>query len=519
MKTTTNVPTIELAVAAGREPTDIEQYGILYQIRKEYGLMADTDGYKLSHHCQYIPGATRMISYIESRGGKYDRTLWFGLQLIIKEYLLGKLTQQQADNMVAWATEHLAGNIAADFRIAMQTVIDEYDGRMPIKIRAAQEGLVIPVQNVLATIETSVSDNRIFSIVSYLETLLLRVWGPTTVSTTSWHIREVIYEFLQRTADDPDAEIPFKLHDFGSRGVAPGAAAFLGAGHLAVFQGSDTTIAVLAANIAYHCQMSAYTIPATEHSTTTSRGRNGEESLLDTMFDKFAKPGALFATVIDSWDALDFIRTLAPKYIKRLQESGATWVFRPDSCDPVQMPVQTVVELAKVFGYTKNSKGYKVLKNVRVLQGDGIVAEQVEEILYALLELGFSASNIAFGMGGGLLQKNDRDTQKFSMKCCAVEVDGKWIDVYKDPSVYDKKWNKIDVESFKKSKAGRLELMFNTQTGAYATMTHDVANEYKGAIAFGWTKALETVYENGYLVRDMTMQQVRENAGVVPKEV
>jgi len=45
---------------------------------------------------------------------------------------------------------------------------------------------------------------------------------------------------------------------------------------------------------------------------------------------------------------------------------------------------------------------------------------------------GFSADNIAFGMGGGLLQQPNRDDFRFAIKASAICVDGEWRDVYKE---------------------------------------------------------------------------------------
>jgi nicotinamide phosphoribosyltransferase len=486
-----------------------KQFGIIAAIRNAYGVTCDTDSYKLTHHCQYIPGATRMISYIESRGGKFDEIMFFGLQFLIKETMLNPLTQEQADAMVAWAEEHLMGNITQDFKIALQTVIDEYDGKMPIRIRAVKEGMVILVKNVVATVETTVPDTRIFSLVSYFEARIQRLWGPTTVATKSYKIKQLIKSYLDKTADDPEAEIAFKLHDFGSRAcVCDTEAAIMGAAHALNFMGSDTTIAGLLIQHAYGAEsMPIFSIPASEHSTTTSEGRDGEERFVARMFDKYAKPGALFATVIDSFDAIYFLREIVPKFKQRLIDSGATWILRPDSEDPVQMPMQVVRELEKIFGTTVNSKGYKVLNHVRVIQGDGIDYEQVEEILVQLEAEGYSASNMAFGMGGGLLRKVDRDTQKFSMKCCAVELDGKeWIDVYKDPSTYDENWNRIDKETFKTSKRGRLELVRDVNTGEYSTVRFEDVNPFTHEVL------LETVYENSELIRDQKWEDMKKLA-------
>jgi nicotinamide phosphoribosyltransferase len=116
---------------------------------------------------------------------------------------------------------------------------------------------------------------------------------------------------------------------------------------------------------------------------------------------------------------------------------------------------------------------------------------------------------MAFGMGGGLLQKNNRDTLKFAMKACARHTDGVWIDIFKDPTIYDATtWEPIS-SSFKKSMAGRLELMYNEDTGDYKTVRIEDARTHYD---LGYRPMLETVYDNGTLVRDMTFAEVRENA-------
>lgn len=484
---------------------------ILNEIRKTYGIAADTDSYKFSHPSQYPKDADRLVSYIESRGGAYRESVFFGLQLLIKEYFLERLTHKQVDNLIAFQREHLFGVEIDELEVALRAVVDDYDGYMPLKIRAVPEGSVVPTGNVLVTVENTVADPRIFPLVTYMETKIMRLWAPTTVATISYNIKKVIYDGLVKSADDPDAEIGFKLHDFGARGVSSmEAAAFNGAAHLVNFLGSDTVVGIMAANIGYNEQMSGFSIPATEHSTTTSFGRRNEADIVERMFDKFAKPGALFATVADSYDIMNFVEHIAPRFKDRLRESGATWVIRPDSGHPVETPVELVKRLSKTFGFTYNGKGYKVLDGVRVIQGDGIDIDDVKQIVNRLLDEGFSISNIAFGMGGGLLQKNNRDTLKFAMKACAIHRNGQWQDVYKAPTIYDPiTWQPMREGSFKQSKAGLMELMYNPTTGEYRT---EATGDTRYFECNGFDFALETVYENGKLVRDMTFTQVRENA-------
>lgn len=492
------------------EPTQAEQNGILYQIRQKYGVAGDTDSYKLTHIPQYIKNADMMVSYFEARGGDRDKIINFGADMICQEYLLQRLTHDQVTNMIAWTNIHMNGNFALELEVALRAVVDELDGRLPIRIRNAKEGLLIPINNVLLTIETTIPDKRWFSLVSYFETKLVRIWSPMTVATTSYYVRQVIMEALVKSSDAPEEEIAFKFHDFGSRGVGGlEVAAFAGAAHLISFMGTDTIVAIHALEFAYNCEMAGFSIPASEHSTTTTHGRDGELNLITQMFDAYAKPGSIFATVADSYDVINFIREYTPRFKDRLIASGATWVIRPDSGDPIKTPIQCVVELDKVFGHTVNTKGYKVLNHVRVIQGDGIVPAQITEILDGLMELNYSATNMAFGMGGGLLQRNNRDTHRFALKCSAVRVDGEWIDVYKSPAVYDEDWNKLDVKSFKASKRGRLELMYNSTTDEYKSLRIEDAEK----LSDEWEYALETVYEDGYMVRKTSFDEVRRNAG------
>ena len=64
------------------------------------------------------------------------------------------------------------------------------------------------------------------------------------------------------------------------------------------------------------------------------------------------------------------------------------------------------------------------MNNVRLIQGDGVNEHTIRTILGGFQAYGWSADNIAFGMGGALLQQIDRDTQKFAMKCSSITVNG-----------------------------------------------------------------------------------------------
>lgn len=453
-------------------------------------LLLDTDSYKASHYLQYPPLTSSMFSYLESRGGKYDKTVFFGLQYILKKYLTKEIYPDHLEEAKAFFAAHGEPFPYDDFKY----IVNWCGGKLPIRIRAVPEGSVIPTHNVLMTCEST--DVAVPWVVSYFETMLMRVWYPITVATQSYHIKLDIYNALKETADDADAEIGFKLHDFGARGVSSAESAGIGgAAHLVNFLGSDTVAGIWTANKYYHSKMSGFSIPAAEHSSITSWGKENEVEAYRNMLRQFAKPGALVAVVSDSYDLYHAVGKLWGEALKdEVVNSGATVIIRPDSGNPPDVVLYTTALLADRFGYTTNSKGYKVLKNVRVIQGDGINQESINAILANLKNNGFSASNIAFGMGGALLQKVDRDTQRFAYKCSSIDVNGVQRDVFKDPVT----------DPGKRSKAGRLDLILN--------MVED--NDYEtvrllpGQLEHP-NSELVTVFENGKLLKEYDMDSIR----------
>lgn len=458
-----------------------------------HNLILNTDSYKASHWQQYRPGTTAMFSYIESRGGAYDRTVFFGLQSILKEYLSKPITHahiQEAKALLAAHGEPF--NEAGWLRI-----VEKFGGILPVHIRAVPEGSVIPTHQVLATIEST--DPETFWVVSYIETLLLRLWYPTTVATISWHIKQLIRSYLDKTSDNAAAQIAFKLHDFGARGVSSTESSALGGmAHLVNFMGSDTLMGILAARAYYHEPMAAFSIPAAEHSTITSWGRDHEVDAYRNMLSLFAKPGSLVAVVSDSYDLFGALEQWGTTLKQQIIDAGATLVIRPDSGKPSEIVLATLQKLDGYFGSTVNQKGYKVLNHVRVIQGDGINHQSIDEILSTFTAAGFSADNVAFGMGGALLQQVHRDTQQFAMKCSAIQAEGQWFDVYKNPVT----------DPGKASKRGRLSLYRHLQSSQLETRKIDEMP----LEASGYEEVLVDVWRNGELLKDWTFAEVRDRA-------
>jgi len=454
---------------------------------KDYNVILNTDSYKASHWLQYPEGTENVFSYIESRGGKYDHTVFYGLQMYLKEYLSRPITQEMIDDAEAfWKVHGEPFN-----KEGWEYILKEHNGYLPVRVRAVPEGMVVPIKNVLVTVE--VTDPKCFWVTSYIETGMLRAtWYPTTVATISWTIKQIIKRYLVETGD-PEG-LPFKLHDFGARGVSSFESAGIGgSAHLVNFMGTDTVSGALYAMKYYNTDVPAFSIPAAEHSTITAFGKENEVEAYRNMLRNFAKPGALVAVVSDSYDIYNAVENIWGKALKdEVVNSEAIVVVRPDSGHPPTVVLKVVQLLDKNFGSQINVKGFKVLNNVRVIQGDGVNEDSIREILETLKTAGYSADNVAFGMGGALLQQMNRDTQEWAMKASAIKVKGAWVDVFKSPVT----------DPGKKSKKGRIELV--RENGKLKTVSREESE--------GKEKILRPVFENGKLLKDWTFAEVRANS-------
>jgi len=468
-------------------------------------IMLDTDSYKVSMWKQYPACTEYVYSYIEARGGIYAETEFLGMQKL-SQYLATPITQEQIDYAdKIWAMHGEPFN-----REGWQYILDNHEGKLPLRIKAAQEGLIIPTKNVLCTIENT--DPKCFWLTTWVETTALRaIWYPTTVGTISWNIKQLLLEYLEKSGDP--STIAFKLHDFGARGVSSEeSAAIGGAAHLVNFMGTDTMSGVLHVMDVYGADVSGFSIPAAEHSTVTSWGRDNEVEAYRNMIKQFGGNGKVLAVVSDSYDIYNACKLWGTELKQDVIDSGATVVIRPDSGDPVEVLSKMLTILEHFYGAPKNAKGYKVLNNVRIIWGDGINALSLETILRTLVDLhGYSADNFAFGMGGGLLQQLNRDTQKWAMKCSAVgireyrdaeDVIGKlvWRDVFKDPVT----------DSGKRSMKGRVTLW--QCGGEYeSSVTKPTRWVDKG---FDWKEALVDWFEDGEIKFSQTFDEVRANSNL-----
>jgi nicotinamide phosphoribosyltransferase len=460
-----------------------------------------TDSYKFSHSKQYPPGTAYVRSYMEARGGSYAHTLTFGALRLFLEELFGlPILARDINEAEDYVTKHMGPGIFN--RAGWEHILNEHGGMMPLRIRAVPEGLFVPIGNALITVENT--DPAVPWLTNYFETAFYP-WYPYTVATLSNDCRRRLSQALELTGDP--GLIDFKLHDFGFRGTTDPCvgwqAAIGGLAHLVNFKGTDTVAALIAAREYYGEDMAGFSIPAAEHSTITSWGREHEVDAFQNMLRSY--PTGLVAVVSDSFNIYDACDKLWGETLHAdvLARDGVL-VVRPDSGDPATVMAECLHKLYHRFGGTINTKGYRVLNpKVRLIWGDGIDPIGMQEVCDVAANHGFSTDNFAFGMGGGLLQRVNRDTQKFAFKCSQVEfADGRLLDVSKDPVT----------DSGKKSKAGNLTLM-TTLDGRYATMKRRMKDGRDTSLhTADWGDCMRTVYENGVIQNCDTLATIRARA-------
>ena len=456
----------------------------------------NTDSYKHSHYKMYPPNATRLYSYVESRnGGIFPKCLYFGIKKFYTDMNNAYVTYSD----IAEAKEFLQAHGVHFNANRWKRVVEKHDGHIPVKIKTLPEGHVVNAGIPLVTIEDT--DDELIGMGSHLETHLLRtIWYLSTVATISYWCKQKIRKFFDISSDSD--VVDFSLHDFGARGVSSFESSGLGGmAHLINFKGTDNLTGILYANHYYNSGICGFSINAAEHSTVTAWGKDGEANFISNLIDQFGKPGQMVAAPCDSFDIYYMVNTIIGEKMKqKIIDSGCTLVVRPDSGSPIWVPLNCIQILGEKFGYTINSKGYRVLHpSVRVIQGDGVTINSIDDIYRNIVQNGWAADNLVLGMGGGLLQHVNRDTLNFGMKASSILIDGNWVPINKSPVT----------DSGKASKKGKF-IVFKNSHGFW-----DYMNEPSNSSCLVPENALQPIET----VCDVDFNTIREIANSYKEEV
>ncbi|KGH95483.1 nicotinate phosphoribosyltransferase [Oenococcus oeni] len=455
-------------------------------------LLLDTDAYKLTHHLQYPKGLTKLYSYAEARtGNRFNTVSWFGLQMIIADHLLGKVTNEMIDEAEEFSFLTF-GNHNFFNREVWERVRDL--GYLPINIMELPEGIEVPISTPLLTLEST--EPWFATTLNALESVLMQVWYPTTISTNSMYIKKALLPLFEKSGSVTGLDLA--VNDFGLRGASSLQSAQRGgAAHLLHFRGSDNLAADKVIADVYGLKGRALSVWATEHSVATSYGPDrGEIDYVNSQLDR-AGDNDIISIVIDSYDSINFVRNvIGSKEIKnRIIRRSGRIVLRPDSGEPQEIDLQVLDILADIFGTDVNDKGYKVINhNVGIIQGDGMNRQTIIELYRHILHQGWSADNLIVGSGGGLLQEGfDRDTERFAIKASYGELgDGHGFLIQKHPKQ----------DPTKNSKSGRFKVIRDSNR-----RIKTVAIDAEG------NNLLKTIYENGNFYPD-SFQEILKRANI-----
>jgi nicotinamide phosphoribosyltransferase len=503
-----------------------------------------SDSYKQFHWMMYPDGITQLYSNMTPRSFKHlkcDKAVFFGLQYYIKEYLINQWNSNFFNKPL--------NEVLKEFK-RFHKHFSFYDmptehieklhnlGYLPIKIKALPEGSLVNEKIPFFTITNTHPD---FAwLVNFLETQMsTSIWDFVVVATIARDYRKILDKWADKTCDDRSF-VQWQGHDFAQRGRSSTESTFNQAGHLLSFTGTDTIPSIFMLEEYYNADMTkeliASSVPATEHSIMTSYGKENEIDAFERILDQF--PSGIVSIVSDSFDLWEVCTTFVTQLKDKILSRNGKLVIRPDSGNPVDIvcgietkdingelynvddiaepyhgkhlvmvgskpikpnspEIKGVVELLwDVFGGTINSKGYKVLdSHIGVIYGDSISRERAESICQRLADKGFASSNIVFGIGSYTYNYNTRDSLGIAVKSTYCEVNGEEREIFKDP---------VTDDGIKKSARGLLKV--ELIDGNYV-LKDRVSKEEENE------GELKVVFENGKLLKDYSLNEIRQRLG------
>ena len=471
------------------------------------------DGYKVGHKDQYPKGTELVYSNFTPRTTKYmlsnenvdDKIVFFGLQYFVKWYLMEewntKFFNKPKEEVVSRYKRRIDNYLGGD--IDCKHIEDLHDlGYLPIKIKALQEGSTVNALIPVVTIENT--NDKFFWLPNFFETIMsCMLWKPCTSATTARKYRMLLDGWCEKTGGNKDF-VNFQGHDFSMRGMAGIQDAMMsGAGHLLSFVGSDTIPAIDLLEDYYNAnsdkELIGCSVSATEHSVMCMGGKEDEISTFKRLINE-TYPTGIVSIVSDTWDYWQVITEFLPKLKENILTREGKVVIRPDSGDPVDIICGiggdstegkgSIELLWDTFGGTVNDKGYKELDaHIGLIYGDSITLERANEICRKLELKGFASTNVVFGIGSFTYEYVTRDSLGFAMKATAGKVNGKTIEVFKDPKTDD---------GMKKSAKGFLKVV--EKDGEYILL--DQQEDSEGG-------CLEEVFIDGKLIKDTTLTEIK----------
>lgn len=473
------------------------------------------DFYKVNHRILYPVGTEMVYSTWTPRTSRLkgiDHVVAYGFQGFIKKYLIDFFNEEFFGRpkleIVTEYTRILKHTLGTENPDSSHIEALHDLGYLPILIKALPEGTKVPLRVPMLTIENTHKD--FFWLTNYLETLMsCELWMAATSATIANDYYRILSKYAIETVGNADF-VPFQGHDFSMRGMSClESAAVSGSAHLLSFVGTDTIPAIVYHEEYYNANVEAElvgtSIPATEHSISCANGMDEFATFKRLMTE--VHPTGFLSLVSDTWDFWGVLENVVKPLKETIMNRDGKIVIRPDSGCPVKIicgdPESdnelirkgTVEVLWDIFGGTVSEQGYKVLdSHIGCIYGDAITRERAEEICKQLKAKGFASTNCVYGIGSFSYQYNTRDTFGFALKSTLCEINGEEVAIFKDPKTDD---------GTKKSQMGRVSVC-QGKKGLYHV------DDYNRKYLVEQKDLLEPIFNNGKLLKDLTLSGIRE---------
>lgn len=354
-----------------------------------------------------------------------NRIVFVGLQRILEKLFYEPITHAEIDEakrFLAHAKVTTKGFAEYEFPEEIwRRVVDEFNGRPPIKIKALREGSVVYPNEPVIEITSAVKGLGVLG--AWFESKILQVWGTTERVTQDEHFFNRIKERIRRV--DPDMaeeQVNFwasiMITDFGDRaGITLEESEELGMVHLYTFGGTDTFSG------AYQAWKNSGEAVGIFSSVNALAHRNVQSFLKE--IDCYHKiynacgDGEIISMVDDCYDAKNSVKNmLLPLAIKSVVEkNGKIVVARPDSSKDGYTTLDQIFEILELSvanglytEMTTKTGTWKCGTAFHFLDGDGKSCEDILDEIDAIIEKGYAFYTWGlFGQGGGLRNNLKRD--------------------------------------------------------------------------------------------------------------
>lgn len=368
-----------------------------------------------------------------------DRLIWSGIARLLDYLFYEPVTMEEiaeTAEFLAHAKATLNGYENYSFpREVWERVVQEFNGRPPIVVKALPEGSVFYPNE--APMEVSCHVDGMGVLAAWFESTLLMVWSDTELLTQLEHaVVTMVQQYRKIYKTAPDAELQGYvrglIQDFGARASScPQEAEFLGETYLYSFPGTDTFAGAYQAWKNGNKAVGLFnSVKALAHRNPQSYKTEWEcyEALYNHL--KPGEIGSFVADVNDFWVAVEGNNDSEGRGLLELAErsrkegSNKVIVVRPDSGNAVEQ-ITWLVRLALKHGFyntvTIDGVEWRVGTTFRFIEGNGLSWAEICELNEALIEMGCIPHTWGmYGMGGHKRNAIARDNTSSKYALCAV---------------------------------------------------------------------------------------------------